>query len=354
MSHLPNIYIAGTGMITPLGANTAMTAYAVRAGICAFGETGFYLDEDNHVRMARVPQGALEHGLSREDFPDGYSARQIRLLQLAILALVDLLPKLPADTKFPLFLAGPEQLVEGDKPIDREFLKKLTEFTGIDLDLSMSRLISTGRPGGLAAVDLAFRLFASTEHEYAIVGGVDTYYDGRVLQTLLKDKRLLVGGNPDGFIPGEGAAFILLSKQKTTLHKDTQKTVSLHEPGFGVEPGYRGSEETYRGDGLASAVAKALANADVAKVKTLYSTMNGENFFSKEHGVAMIRNESRLDENMLTEHPADCFGDLGAACIPVILGIASFHLEQGHTSAPCLVCGSSDKEERAAIVMHDV
>lgn len=353
MSDVNKIYISGVGMVTPVGANTAMTAASVRAGISAFQSSGFYLDEDNHIRMARVPKEALDEGLNEDLLPENFSARQIRLLQLATLAFNQLVPSLPQNVKLPLFLAGPEQLIEGDQPITNEFIELLVKQTGYALDIPMCRFISTGRAGGLAAINLAFRYLMASEHNLVIVGGVDTFYDGQLLQQLLANERLLVGGNMDGFIPGEAAAFILLSKTVAPAHKQTRKSISIYEPGLASEPGHRGSTAPYRGDGLATAVTSALNNAgNLPKVKVLYSSMNGESFFAKEHGVALIRNGERIDENIKIQHPADCFGDLGAAFGPVVTGISALNMWNNHIPSPCMICCSSDKDPRAAMILQ--
>ena len=351
MSEPAKIYIANVGMISPVGFDAASTA-AVRAGMSGYETTGFYLDEDDYIRMARVPQEALINSLPKAIDPEEFTARQIRLLQLATLALGQLQPTLPQDMKLPLFISGPEQLIDGDRPIDTGFLEMLTRQTGTNLDIASSRIISTGRAGGLAAIKLAFRLFASSDQNYVIIGGVDTFYDGQILQILLRDERLLAGGNMDGFVPGEGAAFILLSKSQIPLSHNSHRVVTLYEPGLASETGHRSSSEPYRGDGLAAAMATALDNAKTSKIKTLYSSMNGEHFFAKEHGVAMLRNSKMLEENMKIEHPADCFGDLGAAFGPVVTGLSGVHLLNNSSASPCIVCCSSDKEPRSAMVMH--
>ena len=72
----------------------------------------------------------------------------------------------------------------------------------------------------------------------------------------------------------------------------------------------------------------------------------------KEHGVAMIRNSEYLAENLKVEHPADCFGDLGAAFGPVAIGLTAFYQTTGKARTPCLICCSSDKDARAAIVVQ--
>jgi 3-oxoacyl-[acyl-carrier-protein] synthase I len=45
----PKLYIAGMGMITPVGANVAMTAASVEAGISAYGESR-YCDQNARNR----------------------------------------------------------------------------------------------------------------------------------------------------------------------------------------------------------------------------------------------------------------------------------------------------------------
>ena len=352
MSDKPKLYLAGTGMITPIGANTEMTAVAVRAGVSGYCTTSFYVSEDDHVRMALVPAEALEHCLNKDALANDYAARQMRMLRLATMALVQLGPLLPANAKPPLFLAGPEQLIDSDRPIHSGFLTDVITQTGVALNLPVSRIISTGRAGGLAAIDLAFRFFASSDESFVIVGGVDTFYDGRLLQLLLKERRLLVGGNMDGFVPGEGAAFILLSRHEAALSQMGKRAVCLYEPGVGAEAGHRASKEPYRGDGLAATVAHALDNAAVGKIKIWYSSMNGEHFWAKENGVAMVRNSDRLEEGIKIEHPADCFGDLGAAFGPVAIGVIAANIEKNKIMPPCLVCCSSDLAPRSAVVVH--
>lgn len=339
-------------MITPVGANAQMTAAMVRAGTSAYQNTEFHLEDDEPIRMALVPQAALDNSLNEETLTGEFSARQYRLLQLAKLALVQLAPKLPKDLKLPLFLAGPEQLLEGDQPITKPFLENLATQTQVNLDMATSRIVSTGRAGGLAAINLAFRLFAGSDDQFVLVGGVDTYHDSDILEYLLRNERLLAGENMNGFIPGEGAAFILLTRHNVALQQNNHKTVGLYEAGLDMEKGYRGSAEVYRGDGLAGAFSAALANAHAGKIKTLCSSMNGEHFFAKEHGVALIRNSEHLEENMKVEHPADCFGDLGAAFGPVAVGMSAVNLLNQNTASPCMVCCSSDKESRGAVVLH--
>ena len=131
MSDKPKVYVAGIGMITPVGANAEMTAAAVRAGVSGYRETDFVDEDFNNIRIAAVPEEALENILDEEKLVNSMSARRARMLQLAILAMRDIMPKLPREVELPLFLAGPEPLGGSDQPLNLSFIKDLALQTGV-------------------------------------------------------------------------------------------------------------------------------------------------------------------------------------------------------------------------------
>ena len=49
------LYIAGMGMITPVGWNDAMTAASVNAGICTYEASRYFTRSGEPITMARVP-----------------------------------------------------------------------------------------------------------------------------------------------------------------------------------------------------------------------------------------------------------------------------------------------------------
>jgi 3-oxoacyl-[acyl-carrier-protein] synthase-1 len=76
--------------------------------------------------------------------------------------------------------------------------------------------------------------------------------------------------------------------------------------------------------------------------------MNGEHYWAKEFGVAMTRSSHRFS-NVKHEHPADCYGDIGAATGGALIALAALHSLKQSTPTSCLVCTSSDTAYRAAI-----
>jgi 3-oxoacyl-[acyl-carrier-protein] synthase-1 len=53
-------------------------------------------------------------------------------------------------------------------------------------------------------------------------------------------------------------------------------------------------------------------------------------------------------------HPADCFGDAGAAVGPAMIGLAVHGIRARYRNSPSLVYASSDNGERAAILVQAV
>ena len=49
MSTAPMVYVAGVGMITPVGVNTPMTAAAVKAGVSGYQASSYYTEDRKSV-----------------------------------------------------------------------------------------------------------------------------------------------------------------------------------------------------------------------------------------------------------------------------------------------------------------
>ncbi len=352
MSDSAKMYIAGVGMITPLGANVEMTTAAVRAGISAYQEIDYFDKNYNKIKMAMVPEAALENGLNEVLLKGDLSAKQARMLQLATCALYELIPTLSNISKVPLFLAGPEKMGVNDHNINKQLIENIAYQSGVNIDLDNSRIISTGRAGGLSAIQLAFRYFESIDQDYVLVGGIDTYYDKFVLDSLDKTDRLLCGTAMDGFVPGEAAGFLLLTRHPERASRYGDHTAFLYEPGNGIETGHLMSEQPYRGEGLDQAFKQTLQHYTGPEIATIYASMNGENHWAKECGVALLRNKAYFQDFITVEHYADCYGDLGAVTGIILAGIITEKIKKGQSSAPSLIYCSSDRAQRAAVVMH--
>jgi 3-oxoacyl-[acyl-carrier-protein] synthase-1 len=168
-------------------------------------------------------------------------------------------------------------------------------------------------------------------------------------------KRVRTEVNPDGFSPGEGSGFLLLSTLETARRHGLQCMANIVASASGHEPGHIYSETPYKGDGLAETFTALFAGQDkLPPVSCVYASFNGENHWAKEFGVALIRNRPRFSEEYQMEHPAECFGDLGAAHGSVMLGLACHRIKAACQKGPTLVYSSSDFGDRAAVLASAV
>lgn len=338
------IYLAATGMLTPVGFDSVSTNAAVAAGISAYEDSRHHNKNFNPMRMALIPEDALPPLNPELTSLTGLTSRQRRILRIATPAIQEVIASVPLKEPPALFLALPEFIPGAAFSIHPKFLDAFEIQTNVKLDKTSSRIFATGRAGGIEAIDLVFKYFQATGKDVALVGGVDTYLDHLLLSVLDKDNRILAENISDGFAPGEAAGFLLLVSERVKDYLPHPPKAEIFMPGLANESGHRYSEEPYRGDGLASAFQLAIKNSDGKPIDAIYASLNGENFGAKELGVAFMRNKSAFVENVQTEHPADCFGDIGAAFGPVLIANAS-NSKQSNILCYC----SSDKQSRAAI-----
>lgn len=349
MSDPAKIFIASTGIITPVGGNSKMTVAAVNAGLSAYCDSYNLNKSFNPMRMALIPEDALPPLHEELEGLAELTARQRRMLRIATPALQEVMDVGELKRAPPLFLAVPESFPGYDTGIHANFLDHLLLQTGVNFDRASSRLIATGRAGSIEVIDWAFKYMQSTGRELVLVGGIDSHMDLLLLGELDKQNRILADSISDGFAPGEGAGFLLLVSERVVGLFPRDTLTAVYMPGLANEPGHRYSEEPYRGDGLSAAFQEAIKNSGGEKIEAIYASLNGESFGTKEFGVASIRNKSALVENVESLHPADCFGDLGAAFGPVLVAMAS----AAKYKASLCYC-SAEQGARAAVVVAAV
>lgn len=347
-----SVVLVSVGMTTPVGLSAAETAASVRSASARFVETEILDKSFRAFTMAEVPEQALPNLPEIAAGPAAPSSRERRMLRLATRALSECLAPLgnPAPP-VGLCLALPE--METARPLDRAaFLSRLAAQSGGAVLPSASDASHVGRAGGLIAIGQAVLAIQSGHASIIVAGGVDTYRDLFVLTTLDRDDRVKTTSNLDGFIPGEGACFLLLASEQVAAQRRLPVIGRVTPMASGFEAGHLYSEEPYRGDGLAMTfqqlVARNVVDAPIAEV---YSSMTGESHWAKEWGVAFMRTKAAFRPDATMHHPADCYGDAGAASGPLLVGLAALGIRERYRRSPALVYGSSDRGARAAVVV---
>ncbi|MEP7124245.1 MAG: hypothetical protein ABJE95_25180 [Byssovorax sp.] len=353
------------GMTTPVGLDAPATAAAVRAGMDRFREMPIYDKHSEPIVTARVDDAdlpPLHHAVAARGTS---SEREVRLLRLAQLALNEAVAPFAPRAPWPLFLALPEARPELADPLPPDILERISLQASVPLDPAESHVFREGRAGGLHALGAALDALAHGRIQVALVGGVDSYDDLPLLNALIEENRVQVSAPADRMFPGEGAAFLVLTRPDSTggLHADGGGPLpsfgSIHALGLGFERGHMYSPETYRGDGLSEAFGALFAaigpvgsDAGPPPIRAVFTSFNGESFWAKEWGVAYLRNQARFAERLRVEHPADRIGDTGAAAGPLLIGLTALGLARGYLKDPCLVFCSSDRGARGAAMVR--
>lgn len=354
MAQANKLYIAGTGMITPLGFDTASTVAAVRAGVCAYQLSEFD-DEDGHtIKMAHLPEEAYMSFTAEIDEGDFYNDHYDHVIKLSHVAIREAFADNPIDAPVPLCLGLPEP-VEGINHITRSALVKNLMASGeLPVAAEQIKTFATGRASGIHAIEMAQRYFSAGNAPYVLIGASDSYYNFPMIRRLAEDKRLLTEVSEDGFVPGESAGFILLTNRIENAMVNDGRAICVHSPGTADEQGHLYSKEVNKGEGLDKALKAALTGQLQDKVSRIYSSVNGEHFWAKELGVATIRNSGYFESDCRVEHPVDCLGDMGAATAPVLMGLAAADLLADKQLGSALIYSSSDYASRAAVRIESI
>jgi 3-oxoacyl-[acyl-carrier-protein] synthase-1 len=252
-----------------------------------------------------------------------------------------------------LFLGLP-QLTVAEAQWMRGFALHLGKLAGIEVDAPNSRVVPSGRAAALCALELALDALERDPSRPVVVGAVDTYLDLRLLGSLDCEGRILGTWVMDGFIPGEGAAFLVLAAPETAGQIGGRaQSVTVEAAASAADPGHRTGTEPARAEGLAQAleILRNRLRSAVDPVGTTFAGLNGESFDAKSWGVARLRHQDFFAPHMELAHPADCFGDTGAATGAILLSLAAHALEAGDRAGPAFVWAASDGESRACALM---
>ena len=355
ISNSRKLYIAGMGMITPVGDRVATVAAAVACDINAYNVSEHFYYQGQPLTLASVPHCIFTDLDATLDEGQAYDWCHDRVTKMAIIALREACATV-AQGPIPLIMGMPEGAIEDPRlpPLIHNLTHNLLYSGQLLLNAQLSRIIQSGRAAGLEALRFVFDYLYDTSYKYSLVGGSDSYQDTARLTALGDQGRLLQAGNSSGFAPGEGACFLLLTRHLESAQVRNGHVIALNPPGISEEYGHLHSEAPYRGDGLDQAFKQALKNQPEQSIHSIYSGMNGEHYWSKEMGVARIRSSQAFKTPARIAHPADCYGDLGSATATALIALAAEHLVKTPQAQAHLVCCSSDTARRAAVVVEKI
>ncbi len=354
--HTQVLYIAGMGAVSAAGSTFAKTSAAINANISAYASFDYYDQAFNPIKVAKLPDDFF---VAPQEHINLLSYSE-RLIKMALPSVAEACAQASMSKILPVVLALPEMaepLLANLADDFNHLLQAVIHKAEPWAHLEYSRTLHRGRAAGIDAIDFVFNYLYDEKYEYVLLGGSDSHLHLSRLDHLNAHNRLLTDNQADGFAPGEGDCFLLLTRHPHLAHTRNGYAISLCRPGLADESGHLYSNLPYLGTALDTAFKIALNNAthcDGQLVSAIYSSMNGERYWSKEYGVAQLRNHGAFSAGASVHHPADAIGDLGAATAPLLIALAAEHLFTQQSAFCHLVTASSDYGRRAAVILKKI
>jgi len=344
--------ITGMGLRCAVGQDSARSCAAVRAGVSRFAEwpymeAGLGEEGGGVVVAAVVPDPGDRSWVEKlKDL-----ATQ-PLLEALWGAGVDSLVLPGQDGRFGIYLSVPPLDRPGVPEEDAEdFLEDLREGSLFPVEPGSTTVLTNGHAGVLLALDQAMRDLAQDQVDVCAVGGVDSLLESGYLQFLLEERKLKAGNFPVGLLPGEAAGFVVVETLEHARKRGAEVLARVSPVHTAMEAAPSHGDDPGRADGTTRVLREALADAPCGPggVWRIVNDLNGERWRFLEWAMADARALSKLPPEWRLWHPADSFGDIGAATGAAHLCIAARAFQRGYARGEAiLVCNSSEGGERAA------
>lgn len=254
-----------------------------------------------------------------------------------------------APESMPLLLC----LSEKDRPgrvfeDDNQFFLDLQEELKLQFH-HKSRVIAQGHVSVAVALKHARELIQELNLPHVLIAATDSLLVGPTLAYFEDKERLLTSQNSNGFIPGEGAAALVVEPARMNQANQLVCTGL----GFGVEKAHIDSEEPLRADGLTAAIRESLADAgcDMGDLDFRITDISGDQYYFKEASLALLRLLRKRKEEFDIWHPADCIGEVGTVMGLVMVAVLKAACEKTYSKGHCILAhlGNEDGKRSSMI-----
>lgn len=344
MTHAP-VCLVSAGACTAVGLSAAASAAAVRADISGFQEHPSFVDRLDEPVVCAMPPGAPGAGLA---------ARCTWNLRCA---LTDALQALPQKARRGVsmgkfFIAAPE-LRPG---VPESFAEDVARNVREAMPAAPAPVVaSLGNAGGGIALASMFDRLREGETDWVVVAGIDSYVSLETCAWLDASRQLHAGYNAWGLVPGESAGAMVLASLPAAQAADLRPLAVVEGIGVGIEAvPITATEGVCLGWGLTRAVRAALdLLPPAAVIDSLYCDHNGQPYRADEMGFMLARTGDRFRDPAAFIAPADCWGDAGAATVPLLVALILQAAERGYAAGPLnLVFAGSDSGQRVAMLLR--
>ncbi len=332
------VAILSTGLVTSVGLTAEASCAAIRAKVSNPSET-------------RVKDLSGDWIMGNAVALDQPWRGRAKLVKMAALVIEECLSQIPRRDwpQIPLLLCVAERERAGRLDgIDRELFAEIqSEFDLAFADSSM--ILPNGRVCVGTALGRARDLLSDNRAPHVLIVSTDSLLNASTLSQLVRNDRILTGDNSNGFVPGEGAAAILVGSPKNGFG------VRCTGIGFATEPAAIGSGLPLRGEGMARAIRAALVESerDIGSLDFRVTDLSGEQYYFKEAALALSKVLRVRKESFALWHPAECIGESGSVSSLSTLIVAESAFRNGYAPGPGALChAASDDGKRTAVVLQ--
>ena len=348
------VVITGLGAFTPVGNDAVQTAAAVRAGISRLAG---WLPGGSAGGEPRITAAALPENYGDLPWTEKFEDLLMRpmyeaLWDAGLYGLVEYRAR--SRGLLGLYLATPSPSRAGvTDSAYRDFASQAQSLSSIQGRVDYVELVAREHTAGLAALDLAVAHLKAEKVDVAVVAAVDSQLHGPHLARLGHRGFLKLPGVPQGLLPGEAAAVLVLERSRDARARRAPARARIGLITLGVESTPLGQDYPIRGEAAAHVITAALAaDGHPEQIQRVITDMSGERWRAIEWAIVETRCLGALAPGWELWHPADCFGDLGAATSVVHATIIARALARGYAgSGGVLLFAASHAGERAAATL---
>lgn len=344
------MFARGVGMVTAVGGCAKQTYTSIMAKLSRVEECKdlyYCMAEDPDFDVAE-PLNAARLYFLKKSLPshEGIEERLAAIGAVAFQDLTDDLGGSPDTRTTALLLSLPEPRPGWTADKQRQFLYHFHNKSRVDF-FAHEEMIFSGRTGGLECLARASALLEGNTVGHVIIGGIESYLHMPWLQDFDEKYRIRSVRNRDGYIPGEGAAFVCVSKEPSG-HRNRNGIVQL---GCGRHASYSGPlTDLYTGKVLTDLLRSDQGQFDTRS--SVFCDLNGESPRMKEWAYTTQRLREMFTDATPIVMPVISTGDLGAASSVMLLGTAIQHLQGNATETQSLVWTAGDNGQRSSVLLN--
>lgn len=338
--------VASVGARTAIGRNAVETGFLLRTGMPALAASPLLDGAEAQVTMAF--DATQDPWLTGEERAAAIAAPAIAE---ALAPLGD--PGRALRIKLLLCLAGKPAERGAPAPgavIAARVQTRLREILpGLPTELS-----ARGAASAAFALPAVLGELATRQIDAVLLGGVHSDYDPDTIGALDAAGRIFSPENLDALIPGEAAAFVLLTRDDVARRLGLAPQARLRATGSALERATPSNDASaFEAQGLTAAVREA--TDDLAEGERVGWSITDHTFEMRrlyEWQAMQTRTHQRWGEPLQIDSPAQRIGHLGAAALPLSIVLACEAWRRGYAPAPlALAFAGSDAGERGALLL---